>query len=176
MDDNLKEILSRIYDRCGFFLSNHVVEEESNEYDASRFQLNGWRIVCRNGRTTPKKVGQFVTFWKRSGNGPIEPLKEKDPIDFFVVNVRSGSQLGHFVFPKSVLIEKGIISTDKKDGKRAFRVYPGWDQAQNKQALNAQNWQLNYFFEVDDSTDLDKVKRLFQSGPAPRTIMTSSIT
>ncbi len=161
MDDNLKEILGKIYDRCGFTLSNHVVEEESSDYDASRFQLSGWRMVCRSARITPKKAGQFVTFWKRSSTGPIEPLNEKDPIDFFLVNVRSGNKLGQFIFPKSVLIEKGIISTDKKEGKRAFRVYPGWDQTQNKQAEKSQKWQLNYFFEVDDNTDLPIVKRLY---------------
>ncbi|MCA1744816.1 MAG: MepB family protein [Bacteroidales bacterium] len=161
MDDNLKEVLSKIYDLCGFTISNFFVEEESREYDASRFQLNGFRIVCRSARTTPKKVGQFVTFWKRSGNGPIEPLNANDPIDCFMVLVRLDKRLGHFVFPKSVLMEKGILSTDYKEGKRAFRVYPGWDQAQNKQAVNSQKWQLNYFLEVEDNTDLEKVKRVF---------------
>ena len=68
----------------------------------------------------PKKVGQFVTFWKRTGNGPIEPFDEQDSVDYYVVNVRSAEAFGQFVFPREVLLKKGIISTVTKEGKRAF--------------------------------------------------------
>ena len=79
-----------------------------------------------------------MTFWKRNGDGPIEPLNETDQIDFNTVNVRTENELGQFVFPKSVLIKKGIISAERKEGKRAFRVYPNWDTAKNKQAERTQ--------------------------------------
>jgi hypothetical protein len=65
------------------------------------------------------------------------------------------------VFTEVVLIEKGIISTSKKDGKRGFRVYSIWDKTTNKQAEKAQKWQLNYFFAVDKELDLYFVKRLY---------------
>ena len=58
-----------------------------------------------------------MTFWKRNGNGPIEPLIETDQIDFTTVNVRTENELGQFVFPKSVLIKKGMISVERKEGK-----------------------------------------------------------
>jgi hypothetical protein len=161
MDFNLKEVNVNVYVRCGLTLSNYIIEDESKEYDASRFELSGLKIACRSARITPKKAGQFVTFWKRNRNGTIEPLHEKDKIDFFAVNVRSENKFGHFIFPRSILIEKGIISTDKREGKRAFRVYPGWDLVQSKQALKTQKWQLNYFFEVDEDMDLHKVKELY---------------
>ena len=70
--------------------------------------------------------------------------------------------MGQFVIPKSVLIEKGIISTSKKEGKRGFRVYPIWDKTINKQAVLTQQWQLNYFFEINDDLDLSFVKKLYQ--------------
>jgi hypothetical protein len=76
--------------------------------------------------------------------------------------VRTEKKFGQFVFPKSVLIKKGIISTRKKEGKRAFRVYPNWDVAKNKQAERTQKWQLDYFYEINATTDLQKVTGLYK--------------
>lgn len=163
MDNNLNQIKTEIYENCGLNISDFYLEAESKEYDACRFELNGQKIISRNAKITPKKVGQFVTFWKRNGNGLIGPLEENDPIDFYAVNVRTETQFGQFVFPKAVLIKKGIISTDNKEGKRAFRVYPNWDTAKNKQAERTQKWQLNYFYEINDSTDLNKVAELYKT-------------
>ena len=161
MDKYLYQIKTEIYDKCSFEISHFKLEPESREYDACRFDLDGRKIICRNAKITPKKVGQFVTFWKRNENGPIEPFEENDKIDFYVVNVRTENRFGQFVFPKSVLIGKGIISSGKKEGKRAFRVYPSWDIAKNKQAERTQNWQLSYFYEIGEMTDFKKVNDLY---------------
>ena len=161
MDNNLNQIKTEIYDRCALKISDFSAEPESKAYDACRFQLNGLNILSRNAKITPKKAGQFVTFWKRNGNGPIEPFNENDRIDLYIVNVRTENEFGQFVFPKSVLIKKGIISTEKKEGKRGFRVYPKWDIVKNKQAERTQKWQLNYFYEINSSTDLQKVNELY---------------
>lgn len=161
MDKNLGQIRTEIYDKCSLEISDFQPEPESKEYDACRFILDGRKILCRNAKITPKKAGQFVTFWKRNGNGPIEPFNETDELDFYVVNVRTENEFGQFVFPKSVLIKKGIISTDSKEGKRAFRVYPSWDIAKNNQAKRNQNWQLNYFYEIGKMTDFEKVVGLY---------------
>lgn len=110
MDHNLTQIKTEVYDKCALEISGYKLEPESKEYDACPFKLNGRKVISRNARITPKKVGQFVTFWKRNENGPIEPLNETDQIDFNTVNVRTENELGQFVFPKSVLIKKGIIS------------------------------------------------------------------
>ncbi|MCK0159443.1 MepB family protein [Allomuricauda sp. F6463D] len=162
MYTNLNQIKTEIYDKCSLEISDFQTESESQEYDACRFELNGRNIISRNAKITPKKVGQFVTFWKRNGNGPIEPYEENDPIDFYAVSVRNKNEFGQFVFPKSVLIKKGIISTERKEGKRAFRVYPKWDIAKNKQAERTQKWQLDYFYEINESTDLKKVSKLYE--------------
>ena len=164
MNNNLKQIKTKIYDKCAFEISGFEFEKESKEYEACRFELNGRNVISRNAKITPKKVGQFVTLWKRNEFGPIEPFDDKDQIDFYVVNVRAKNEFGQFVFPKSVLIKKGIISTENKEGKRAFRVYPNWDSPNNKQAERSQKWQLDYFYQINDSTDFSKVVELYVNG------------
>ena len=164
MDDTLTKIKMRVYDKCEFELSKFIVEKEGKQYGACRFELDGLSIISRNAKTTPKKVGQFVTFWKRMDNGPIEPYSDADHIDFYVVNVRTEDRFGQFVFPKSVLIKRGIISTYKKEGKRAFRVYPNWDVTSNKQAVQTQKWQQNHFYEINNSLDINAVVQLFDQG------------
>jgi len=161
MNQTLKTIQDDIYKKCGWILTDVISESESTVYDACQFQLNGRRIISRSAKITPKKTGQFVTFWKRNGDGPIEPFHETDWIDFFVVNVQNGGRLGQFVFPKSVLVKKGVISTGKKEGKRAIRVYPLWDVVNSKQAERAQKWQLAYFYEIEEGTDFEKIKALY---------------
>ena len=162
MDANLCQIKTDVFDVCALEISDFKFEAESKEYDACRFTLSGRSIIGRNAKITPKKVGQFVTFWKRNGKGSIAPFDAADSIDFYVVNVRTKDNFGQFVFPKSILIKKGIISTEKREGKRAFRVYPAWDIAKNKQAKRTQKWQLDYFYEVGFSVDLEKVSKLYE--------------
>ncbi|MFT5754883.1 MAG: hypothetical protein ACI924_002130 [Flavobacterium sp.] len=58
------------------------------------------------------------------------------------------------------MIEKGIVSTSKKEGKRGFSVYPIWDKTASHQAVKTQKWQLNYFFEVNKGLDFSFVKKL----------------
>ncbi|AGC76584.1 hypothetical protein LX97_01244 [Nonlabens dokdonensis] len=163
MNDRLKEIKEQVYGRCNLYLTYYQEELESKEYDACRFRLNDAKIISRSSKITPKKAGQFVTFWKRNGNGPIEPFEESDAFDFFVVNVRTEKNFGQFVFPKSVLVKKGIVSTSKKEGKRAIRVYPSWDQPTNATAMRSQKWQLGYFFEVNEKKGFEKLKTLYKN-------------
>ncbi|MBP6182693.1 MepB family protein [Flavobacterium sp.] len=152
-----------VFDPCGFELTNLVLETESKNYAAYQFELNTLKILFRVAKTTPIKVGQFVTVWKRMAKGPIQPFDLSDNIDLFIINTQIGENFGQFVFPKSVLNQQGILTTDLKEGKRAIRVYPPWDITTNKQAQKTQKWQLNYFFEIplDKPIDLDRVKLLY---------------
>jgi len=159
---NLNEIKTKVYDPCGLLVSNFQTEDESKEYSACRFEINGLKVVSRNAKVTPKKVGQFVTFWKRNQDGITEPLHSSDDFDFYAITAKTESQFGQFVFPKSVLIAKGIVSTDKKNGKRGFRVYPAWDITKNKQADKTQKWQLDYFYEIGESIDLKRINELYK--------------
>ncbi|WP_213105748.1 MepB family protein [Candidatus Protochlamydia amoebophila] len=51
------------------------------------------------------------------------PYDFNDSFDSLVVSVRAENHLGQFVFPKTVLCEKGVVSCNEKEGKRAIRVY-----------------------------------------------------
>jgi hypothetical protein len=163
MDTFLKETKELLFDKCGFEISNIEIEKESSEYCAHRFEINNKKILFRQAKITPTKIGQFVTLWKRNvEKNIIEPFEVSDEIDLFVINVKFENQFGQFIFPKSILIEKGIV-TDKKEGKRAIRVYPIWDLTDSKQSQKTQKWQLDYFLEipVDGNLDNNRFKFLY---------------
>lgn len=151
-----------VYEKVNLQLTDFVSENESMDYAASRFKIKDYQIIYRNAKITPKKIGQFVTFWKRPNNGPIEPYHEQDSFDFYVITVLSDEKAGQFIIPKFTLIEKGIISTKNKEGKRGFRVYPPWDEPTSKQALRSQKWQIQYFYQNNDGLNLNKIRQLFQ--------------
>tara|TARA_R110001592_G_scaffold59171_6_gene179518 strand:+ start:2880 stop:3383 length:504 start_codon:yes stop_codon:yes gene_type:complete len=163
LNPNLQTLKDHIYKPLGFELTHFSLEKESQEYGACTFELNGLQIVSRNAKVTPTKTGQFVTLWKRLNNGPIQPFDASDNIDFVIVNVRSENQIGQFVFPKKVLLEKGVFTNPSKEGKRAIRVYPLWDKPLSKQALKTQQWQLDYFLLIDEGgqTDVQRTKKLY---------------
>lgn len=143
-----------VFEPFNLKLKNVVQEKESAEYSAYRFALDEMKIIFRVANITPTKVGQFVTLWKRNADGPIEPFHISDAFDLVIINVRTENDFGQFVFPKSVLAEKGIVS-NSKEGKRAFRVYPPWVETTSKQAQKTQKWQTDYFLSISASEELD---------------------
>lgn len=150
-----------LYKTCGLVVENFKIENESESYGAADFSINNRSIKFRKGKITPTKVGQFVTFWKRENNGPIMPYDHRDIFDFLVVSVSNENHFGQFIFPKDVLVDKGIISSQGKGGKRALRIYPPWDKAENSQAKKTQAWQLEYFIEFsEDGLDGDRLRYL----------------
>jgi hypothetical protein len=161
--DDLVLIKKEVYDQCGLVCTAPVLESESADYSASTFSINGNTVRYRVAKITPTKTGQFVTLWKRREDGIIAPYHVSDTIDFFIVSVRDNNRLGQFVFPKSVLHARGLLSDDCKEGKRAIRVYPPWDNTNSKQAQKTQLWQTAYFFEIPirSNTDFDRVKSFF---------------
>jgi len=107
-------------------------------------------------KITPTKVGQFVTLWKRIGNGPIQPYDMEDPVELFIVTTTQGNKFGQFIFPKTILYKHDIVSKNNQGGKRAIRVYPPWDIATNKQAQKTQTWQLEYFLDASGNEPINK--------------------
>ncbi|MFJ2748243.1 MepB family protein [Streptomyces sp. NPDC087297] len=152
-----------VYDPCGFTCSQPVPEAESADYAAHTFTLDGRSVRFRAARTTPTKVGQFVTVWKRSPGGPIQPFDAADPVDLFVISTRDGDHFGQFVLPMEALRRHGVVSTDGAGGKRAFRVYPPWVTTANRQADKAQEWQLDHFLHLpqDGAVDLARARELY---------------
>lgn len=155
--------LLQVYDKCNLQFSNLEIDSESIEYMACSFKLNSFKIINRLSKITPTKIGQFVTIWKRNDKGITMPFDVSDNFDFIIITSKSGENLGQFVFPKSILLEKGIISNNNTSGKRGVRVYPPWDFPTSKQAEKTQSWQIEYFYLINkDSFDIEFVKRLFR--------------
>lgn len=151
MHPDLQFIKERIYDKHNLVLTNLILDSESIGYGACSFELNGKTIEHRVSKTTPTKIGQFVTIWKRNEEGITRPYDTSDELDFIIITARSENNIGQFIFPKSILAEKGIISNQGKDGKRGIRVYSPWDVPTNKQAIKTQDWQTKYFFTITES-------------------------
>ncbi|WP_341904222.1 MepB family protein [Fluviicola taffensis] len=162
LHSDLKMVKELIYDKCGFGLTNLKVNLESVEYGACSFDLDEKKMVHRVSKITPTKVGQFVTIWKRNKNGITEPFDSSDDFDFIAITSKSGGNIGQFIFPKSVLVDKGIITQNGKGGKRGIRVYPPWETVTNKQAEKTQSWQTNYFVAIknDNTTDFDLARKM----------------
>ncbi|MFI9102209.1 MepB family protein [Streptomyces fildesensis] len=160
---DLRAAKTRVYDVNGFVCSRPVPEAESADYGAHEFTLDGASVRFRAARTTPTKIGQFVTVWKRSPEGPIQPFDSTDPVDLFVVGSREDQHFGQFVFPREVLCERDVVSRNGIGGKRAFRVYPPWVTAVNRQARAAQAWQLRYFLLIpeDGPADGERARALY---------------
>lgn len=137
-----------VFNPCNFKYSEPIIESQSSEYGAYMFRLNSTNIRFRVAKITPTKIGQFVTLWKRIGNGTIQPYDMEDPIELFIVVTAKDDKFGQFIFPKSILYKHGIVSRSSQGGKRAMRVYPPWDITTNKQAQKTQAWQLEYFLDI----------------------------
>ena len=154
-----------VYDKCGFDFEELIAEDESQEYGACNFKLNELKIKFRISKTTPTKTGQFVTIWKRNKEGVTQPFDLTDEIDFVIISSQKGYDFGQFIFPKSVLLDKGIMTKNNKEGKRGIRVYPPWDTVTNKQAEKTQLWQTKYFLTINnnDKTNLNFAKQLFSA-------------
>ncbi|MDY0815137.1 MepB family protein [Kitasatospora purpeofusca] len=158
VDSDLLAAKALVYDPCGFVCSQPVPEAESAAYAAHAFTLDGLAVRFRAARTTPTKVGQFVTVWKRSPGGPIQPFDSTDAIDLVVVSTRDRHHFGQFVFPVDALRRHGVVSTNGAGGKRAFRVYPPWVTTANRQAGSSQAWQLDYFLHLRQDGPVDSAR------------------
>ncbi|MFF7993320.1 MepB family protein [Kitasatospora xanthocidica] len=152
-----------VYDRCGFVCSQPVPESESADYAAYEFTLDGLAVRFRAAKTTPTKAGQFVTVWKRSPAGPIQPFDVTDPVDLFVISTRDDHNVGQFVFPMDAFRRHGVVSANGSGGKRALRVYPPWVTPASRQAGSTQAWQLDFFLHLhqDGPINLARAQELY---------------
>lgn len=154
-----------LYDKCLIKFSVFEIENESREYEACSFNLNNLKILYRASKITPTKAGQFVTIWKRNEQGITQPFNYDDDFDVVIISSQNENNLGQFIFPKNVLLDKGIITGKFKNGKRGIRVYPPWDIVTNKQAEKTQAWQTKYFLSIssNNKTDFKLAKELFNN-------------
>ncbi len=184
----LQSLLMSEFIPAGYKITKNIVLDpipESSKYDAMSFGMDNKNIVYRKGKVTPDRPGAFLAVWQRPSassvnNKPI-PLKQGD-LDYLFVHVQEHSNLttpgqsltnpkcGLFIFPVSVLIEKGIVLSSSKKGKTGFRVFPPWSQDRglvatkvfSESGKKTQRWQLPYFIKIDEnglinSCELNKV-------------------
>lgn len=137
-------------------------EAENGGYDAATCETPEGVVRFRVARVTPRKTGLFVAVWRRAAAGGTEPFDGDDQRRLVIV-VREGSGFGAFVFPRDVLTSRGVAAVDGAGGKRGFRVYPPWSQANSPQAAATQRWQCASFLSLRDDgpVDLDAARRLF---------------
>lgn len=129
-------------------ITNLTEDQENASYFGFNFQLGKKNIKFRKSRITPKKTGQFVTFWKRDAKGKSIPFTENDSMDCYFIATALEQHSGLFVFPKQTLIDRQILTTAYGEGKRGFRVYPPWSLTENKQATQSKSWQQQYFIDL----------------------------
>jgi len=161
---DLKSAKELVYDPCGYDLKNLTIHSEGSAYSACSYELEGKIIEYRAAKITPLKSGQFVTIWRRNKEGITRPFDSSDEMDFIIISCGKDDNFGLFIFPKSVLLSKGIISQKNEGGKRGIRLYPPWDMVSNNEAENTQSWQKNYFVWVKDNhqSHLDLIKTLLK--------------
>jgi len=128
--------------------SNLKTQTEAKDYFGFEYTYKNKNYVQRTAKITPKKMGLFVTLWKRGSDGHSQPYDKSDHYDFVVIICKSKKLNGMFLFPKKILLKRKILSNKNKsiDGKRGFRLYPPWDTPRSKQVLSTQKWQLEFFF------------------------------
>jgi len=188
--DGLGSLIAKGFVPAGFKITKNIELDpvpESKKYEALVLALNNRNIVYRKGHVTPDRPGAFLAVWQRpsspsiNGNKPI-PLRFNE-LDYLFVQVErhhdalngeesiQGSKNGMFIFPVSVLIERGIVSSEKSKGKTGFRVFPPWSQDRgvvgtkvfSKSGKKTQRWQLPYFVAIDECGLIDpgELKRVF---------------
>lgn len=152
LPQRLSNILSveegdRLNNIFGFSLDQNP---EAKAYTGCEFSLlhesgTTTRIIFREAKVTPTKAGLFVTLWKRDGSGITRPYTAADSIDEFWISTATERGYGVFKFPAHALEDFGVLSSDKKPGKRGFRLYTPWDENLNSNASKAWAWQRKFF-------------------------------
>ncbi|MCW7475441.1 MepB protein [Leptospira levettii] len=145
----LVNIQKHLFDPLQLKIENLIIEKESKNYNACSFQCNNRMVIFRTANNTPKKKGLFVTLWKRNKSGSIEPFHYQDSFDLTIIETIHKNKVGYFIFNKEILNEKGILF-GKQKGKLGFRVYPRWDNPNNRQGIVTQKWQSPFFIETKD--------------------------
>jgi len=161
----LTDIINDVLLPAGICISQPQREAESGEYGACQFEVEGKRVLFRVANTTPTKIGQFVTMWKRpSTQDEIMPIDYDDGIEFVFVSVFDHTHRGLFIFDRHVLAKKGVMSMRGKEGKRAIRVYAPWVKPIVKQEITTQKWQLQHFVSpASGEMSANKVRALLES-------------
>ncbi|QIL46533.1 MepB family protein [Vagococcus coleopterorum] len=125
------------------------IESQNSEYEGCWFDLNGKTYRSRLAKKTPTKAGYFVVAWEKDRENVNQAYNFESAKDYLVINIIDNDLRGQFLFPKEILIKKGIIKTEEQKGKMGFRVYLPTEQDLNKTATQTQRWQKAYYTDVN---------------------------
>ena len=141
-------------------MRNRVIAITDNDpfninYEGFNFQCDSLHYKVRSAKKTSKKAGYFTVAWVKNDLGANVPYSEADFTDFLIVLIDDDNKKGLFLFPKLVLTQKGILSSEihSSKGKMGFRVYTPWDFDLNPTAQQSFKWQRDYFYEIDELTE-----------------------
>lgn len=163
MIQEIQIVQDKAFKKLNLIISDITKDLECDEYFGYNFKLDQFNIKFRKAKVTPKKIGQFVTLWKRNPETKeTEPFQYNDDFDFYIIYTEHENHQGFFLFSKKALIQHQILTTESKEGKRGFRVYPDWDIAENKQAIKTQNWQQKSFINLSENSYLEKLQHIFK--------------
>jgi hypothetical protein len=162
MIKEIKTLYNQILKPLNLAISHMNPDLECEEYVGHNFKINEANIKFRKSKLTPKKIGQFVTLWKRTPDGKTIPFDIDDNFDFYIIHVEENDNAGFFIFPKITLENHKILASNVKEGKRGFRVYADWHFPENKQAGKTKQWQTEFFINHFDTENkmMEKLKQI----------------
>jgi hypothetical protein len=158
-----ESLLISLFEELAITGPNAIHYEEQNQaYEGLTFTAANQTFRSRRVKKTPKKKGYFVALWEKDRRGQNQAYSVNSSTDKLVLTILDGHHSGQFIFPRALLIAKGIVKTETTAGKMAFRIYPPWVHDLNTSARKTQKWQLPYFCDLSTPlVDLDKLRNLY---------------
>lgn len=164
MVNEIEKLNAMVFKPLSLNLTNVTQDLECEAYFGFNFKVDDVKIKFRKSKLTPKKTGQFVTYWKRDPDGKTVPFDVSDDFNFYITAIVENNNSGFFIFPKAVLEKENLILGEVKVGKRGFRLYADWHLTDSTQAEKTKLWQSQYFINYSDrkNTILEKFAKLIQ--------------
>ncbi|MFS0788921.1 MepB family protein [Shouchella sp. 1P09AA] len=102
-----------IYNSMGIVTHQSHEEEQNASYGAGLFSISSTIIRFRIAKKTPKKQRQFVAIWEKAKWENNKPYSYGGAPHFLIVTVfNTSNEVGQFIFPKDVLLEKRILESE----------------------------------------------------------------
>lgn len=156
------ELIGKIVSNNEKYRMINLQEENQNkEYEGLTFNIEQHTFRSRLAKKTPKKKGYFVVFWEKDKDNKNQPYAFDNMPEKLIVSIIDNHLIGQFVFPKLLLLEKGILKSENDKGKMAMRVYPSWENELNDSARKTQKWQEAYFINLSNEIDNQQAAALY---------------
>ena len=99
MITELEQLQNSIFSKLNVVISHLKPDSECEDYLGYNFQINHLNFKFRKAKITPKKIGQFVTLWKRNPESKqTEPFSSEDVFDFYIIACECEGKFGFFLF------------------------------------------------------------------------------